>query len=96
MRPLAAPCPTIALSRVHTGVLAPAACSKAVGVRVATSDPAPQPPCAGVPCAVHAAQGAFIVFDKAMKPKFHKFVAVEHPPIKPMAYAPGMGGMFGF
>ena len=31
-----------------------------------------------------------------MKPKFVQFAAVPHPPIKPMAYAPQMGGMFGF
>ncbi|DBA02948.1 TPA: hypothetical protein N0F65_005975 [Lagenidium giganteum] len=40
-------------------------------------------------------KGAFIRFEKDMKPKFTQFTAVEHPPIRPMAYAGNMGGMFG-
>ncbi|GAB9462639.1 Serine/threonine-protein phosphatase [Globisporangium polare] len=40
-------------------------------------------------------KGAFIRFEKDMKPRFTQFTAVEHPPIRPMAYAGNMGGMFG-
>ncbi|CAI5741394.1 unnamed protein product [Hyaloperonospora brassicae] len=40
-------------------------------------------------------KGAFIRFGTDMKPRFTQFVAVEHPPIRPMAYAGNMGGMFG-
>ncbi|CAI5744666.1 unnamed protein product [Peronospora destructor] len=40
-------------------------------------------------------KGAFIRFEKDMQPRFTQFVAVEHPPIRPMAYAGNMGGMFG-
>ncbi|KAJ0399036.1 hypothetical protein P43SY_006907 [Pythium insidiosum] len=40
-------------------------------------------------------KGAFIRFGKDMQPKFTQFTAVEHPPIRPMAYAGNMGGMFG-
>lgn len=38
-------------------------------------------------------KGAFIRFTKDMKPQFTQFHAVEHPPIRPMAYAGNMGGM---
>ena len=40
-------------------------------------------------------KGAFIRFHHDCKPEFTKFVAVPHPPIKPMAYASNMS-MFGF
>lgn len=40
-------------------------------------------------------KGAFIRFGRDMVPKYTQFVAVEHPPIRPMAYAGNMGGMFG-
>ncbi|ETV99300.1 hypothetical protein H310_08032 [Aphanomyces invadans] len=40
-------------------------------------------------------KGAFIQFFRDLKPRFTKFTAVEHPPIRPMAYAGNMGGMFG-
>ncbi|KAG7383825.1 Serine/threonine-protein phosphatase 5 [Phytophthora boehmeriae] len=40
-------------------------------------------------------KGAFIRFEKDMQPRFTQFAAVEHPPIRPMAYAGNMGGMFG-
>ncbi|CCI42081.1 unnamed protein product [Albugo candida] len=40
-------------------------------------------------------KGAFIRFEKNMVPIFTQFTAVEHPPIRPMAYAANMGGMFG-
>ncbi|OQS00258.1 serine/threonine-protein phosphatase 5 [Thraustotheca clavata] len=40
-------------------------------------------------------KGAFIHFYKDLKPKFKQFTAVEHPPIRPMAYAGNMGGLFG-
>ncbi|TMW68806.1 hypothetical protein Poli38472_006274 [Pythium oligandrum] len=40
-------------------------------------------------------KGAFIRFGKDMQPQFTQFTAVEHPPIRPMAYAGNMGGMFG-
>ncbi|TYZ62550.1 hypothetical protein PybrP1_009670 [[Pythium] brassicae (nom. inval.)] len=38
-------------------------------------------------------KGAFIRFEKDMKPRFTQFTAVEHPPIRPMAYAGNMGGI---
>ena len=41
-------------------------------------------------------KGAFIRFEQDMKPRFTQFTAVEHPPIRPMAYAGNMGGMMGF
>ncbi|KDO24605.1 hypothetical protein SPRG_10136 [Saprolegnia parasitica CBS 223.65] len=40
-------------------------------------------------------KGAFIHFYKDLKPRFTQFTAVEHPPIRPMAYAGNMGGLFG-
>jgi len=40
-------------------------------------------------------KGAFIKFGEDMKPEYTKFDAVEHPPIRPMAYASNLG-MFGF
>lgn len=40
-------------------------------------------------------KGAFIRFERDMQPQFTQFVAVEHPPIRPMAYAGNMGSMFG-
>uniref|UniRef100_A0A7S0CDE3 Serine/threonine-protein phosphatase n=1 Tax=Proboscia inermis TaxID=420281 RepID=A0A7S0CDE3_9STRA len=39
-------------------------------------------------------KGAFIHLDETMVPKFTKFEAVQHPEIRPMAYAAGMSGMF--
>jgi len=39
-------------------------------------------------------KGAFIHFEKDMKPKFTQYESVSHPPIGPMAYAAGMGGLF--
>ncbi|TDH65242.1 uncharacterized protein CCR75_006060 [Bremia lactucae] len=39
-------------------------------------------------------KGAYIRFERDMQPRFTQFVAVEHPPIRPMAYAGNMGGMF--
>ena len=41
-------------------------------------------------------KGAFIKFGPDMTPKFTQFTAVDHPPIRPMAYAGNMGGMMGF
>jgi serine/threonine-protein phosphatase 5 len=40
-------------------------------------------------------KGALINFDRDMKPTFVQYTAVDHPNVKPMAYAPQMG-MFGF
>ena len=40
-------------------------------------------------------KGAIMIFDKDMVPTFRQFNAVEHPPIKPMAYAQ-MANQFGF
>ena len=37
--------------------------------------------------------GAFITFKEDMKPEFTTFEAVPHPPIRPMAYSSGFGGM---
>jgi len=39
-------------------------------------------------------KGAFIHFDKGMKPKFTQYDSVPHPSIGPMAYAAGMGSLF--
>ena len=39
-------------------------------------------------------KGALVKIDAEGKPSFLQFTAVPHPPVKPMAYAPGMG-MFG-
>jgi len=39
-------------------------------------------------------KGAYIEFGPDMEPVYHQFEAVEHPNVQPMAYAPGMGGMF--
>ena len=39
-------------------------------------------------------KGAFIHFRKDLQPKYTKYEAVSHPPIRPMAYAAGMGGLF--
>jgi len=42
-------------------------------------------------------KGAYVTFTAPeMKPVYTTFEAVSHPPIKPMAYATGLGGMFGF
>jgi serine/threonine-protein phosphatase 5 len=40
-------------------------------------------------------KGAFIKFEKDLKPQFTQFDAVPHPPIKPMAYASN-AGMYGY
>ena len=40
-------------------------------------------------------KGAFIRFKKDVKPEFVKFEHSEHPDVKPMAYAAGMGGLMG-
>jgi serine/threonine-protein phosphatase 5 len=45
-------------------------------------------------CDTMGNKGAFIHFDKTMEPKFTQYDAVPHPPIRPMAYAAGMGGLF--
>mmetsp|Transcript_22409 Transcript_22409/g.25499 ORF Transcript_22409/g.25499 Transcript_22409/m.25499 type:complete len:538 (-) Transcript_22409:42-1655(-) len=45
-------------------------------------------------CDTMGNKGAFIHFDKTMKPKFNQFEAVSHPNIRPMVYAAGMGGLF--
>lgn len=39
-------------------------------------------------------KGAFIHFGQDLIPKFTQYEAVEHPDIKPMAYAAGMSGLF--
>ena len=41
-------------------------------------------------------KGALLRFDSAGNYEVKQFVAVPHPPVRPMAYASGMGGMFGF
>jgi len=42
-------------------------------------------------------KGAFVTFTAPeMKPVYTTFEAVAHPKIKPMAYASGLGNMFGF
>jgi len=46
-------------------------------------------------CDTMGNKGAFIHFDKTLKPKFTQFHSVPHPDVKPMAYSAGMGGMFG-
>jgi len=46
-------------------------------------------------CDTMGNKGAFIHFDKTLKPKFTQFTSVSHPDVKPMAYTAGMGGMFG-
>lgn len=40
-------------------------------------------------------KGAVVRLDKDCKPTFLTFDSVPHPPVKPMAYASGMGSMFG-
>jgi len=40
-------------------------------------------------------KGAFIKFKADLKPDFHQFEAVPHPPVPVMAYASGMGRMLG-
>jgi len=45
-------------------------------------------------CDTMGNKGAYIHFDKTMKPKFNQFEAVSHPDVRPMAYAAGMGGLF--
>ena len=40
-------------------------------------------------------KGAFIHLEQSLEPKFTQFESVPHPPIRPMAYASGMGGLFG-
>mmetsp|Transcript_16274 Transcript_16274/g.23974 ORF Transcript_16274/g.23974 Transcript_16274/m.23974 type:complete len:506 (-) Transcript_16274:38-1555(-) len=39
-------------------------------------------------------KGAFIHFEGDLKPSFTQYDAVSHPPVRPMAYAAGMGGLF--
>jgi len=46
-------------------------------------------------CDTMGNKGAFIHFDKTLKPNFTQFTSVPHPDVKPMAYSAGMGGMFG-
>lgn len=46
-------------------------------------------------CDTMGNKGAFIHFDKTLKPNFTQFMSVPHPDVKPMAYSSGMGGMFG-
>ena len=41
-------------------------------------------------------KGALLRFDNKGDYVVHQFEAVPHPPVRPMAYAGGMGGMFGF
>lgn len=43
-----------------------------------------------------AATGAILSFDNEGEYLVTQFEAVPHPPMRPMAYASGMGGMFGF
>lgn len=45
-------------------------------------------------CDTMGNKGAFIHFDATLEPKFTQYESVPHPPIKPMAYAAGMGGLF--
>jgi len=40
-------------------------------------------------------KGAFIHLDDGLVPEYTQYEAVEHPEIRPMAYAAGMGGLFG-
>ena len=44
-------------------------------------------------CDTMGNKGAFIHFDESLEPKFTKFEAVPHPPVRPMAYAAGLGGL---
>mmetsp|Transcript_84 Transcript_84/g.221 ORF Transcript_84/g.221 Transcript_84/m.221 type:complete len:517 (-) Transcript_84:177-1727(-) len=46
-------------------------------------------------CDTMGNKGAFIHFDKTLKPKFTQFLSVPHPDVKPMAYSTGMSGMLG-
>lgn len=39
-------------------------------------------------------KGAYIVFKHDLKPNFHTFEAVEHPPIKAMHYAKNYSSLF--
>lgn len=39
-------------------------------------------------------KGAFIHLRKDLEARFTKFTSVEHPDVKPMAYAAGMGGLY--
>ena len=41
-------------------------------------------------------KGAILSFDNEGEYLVTQFEAVPHPPMRPMAYASGMGGMFGF
>jgi len=41
-------------------------------------------------------KGAVLSFDHEGEYTVTQFEAVPHPPVRPMAYAQGMGGMFGF
>ena len=41
-------------------------------------------------------KGAILSFDNEGEYTVTQFEAVPHPPMRPMAYAAGMGGMFGF
>lgn len=41
-------------------------------------------------------KGGVVRLDADCNPTFLSFDAVPHPPVRPMAYAAGMGGMFGF
>ncbi|CAB9502955.1 protein phosphatase PP1 [Seminavis robusta] len=44
-------------------------------------------------CDTMGNKGAFIHFDESLEPKFTKYDAVPHPPVRPMAYAAGLGGL---
>ena len=41
-------------------------------------------------------KGALLQFKSDGSYTAKQFTAVDHPPVRPMAYAAGMGGMFGF
>lgn len=41
-------------------------------------------------------KGALLRFDSDCEYTVKQFTAVPHPPVRPMAYAGNMGGMFGF
>jgi len=41
-------------------------------------------------------KGALLRFDSDGEYTVKQFTAVPHPPVRPMAYAGQMGGMFGF
>jgi serine/threonine-protein phosphatase 5 len=45
-------------------------------------------------CDTMGNKGAFIHFDESLEPKFTQFESVPHPPVRPMAYAAGMGGLY--